>query len=84
MLILFCPAFKSPAQGAATSVWCATSPQLAGKGGVYCEDCDIAMLVPADSPAWTGVRPHAVDAATAGRLWALSETLTGVRYPEVR
>ncbi len=77
------PAFKSPAQGAATSVWCATSPQLAGKGGVYCEDCDIAMLVPADSPAWTGVRPHAVDADTAGRLWALSETLTGVRYPEV-
>lgn len=27
---------KSPAQGAATSVWCAASPQLDGHGGVYC------------------------------------------------
>ena len=78
------PVFKSPSQGAATSVWCATSPQLDGQGGVYCEDCDIAMLVPADSPAWTGVRPHAVDPDTASRLWALSEELTGVRCLEVR
>src|SRR5690606_24104443 len=31
--------FKTPEQGAATSVWCATSLQLQGKGGVYCEDC---------------------------------------------
>src|SRR5262249_42049501 len=30
--------FKTPEQGAATSVWCATSPQLEGKGGVYCLD----------------------------------------------
>ena len=34
--------FKSTEAGAATSVWCATSPMLDGKGGVYCEDCDIA------------------------------------------
>ena len=26
----------------------ATSPQLDGMGGVYCEDCDVAELVPAD------------------------------------
>jgi len=37
---------KSVAQGAATTVWCATSPQLDGMGGVYCENCDIAPLVP--------------------------------------
>ena len=34
--------FKTAEQGAATSVWCATSPQLDGMGGVYCEDVDIA------------------------------------------
>ena len=34
--------FTTPEQGAATSVWTATSPQLNGVGGVYCEDCDIA------------------------------------------
>ena len=35
-------------QGAATQVWAATSPQLDGMGGVYCEDCDIAEPMPAD------------------------------------
>src|SRR5436305_6966128 len=38
--------FKTPEQGAATQVWAATSPQLVRMGGVYCEDCDIAELVP--------------------------------------
>src|SRR5262245_33629820 len=36
---------KTAEQGASTSVWCSTSPQLAGKGGVYCEDTDIARAV---------------------------------------
>jgi NAD(P)-dependent dehydrogenase (short-subunit alcohol dehydrogenase family) len=40
---------KNVEQGAATTVWCAVSPQLNNKGGVYCEDCDIAAMVPADS-----------------------------------
>src|SRR5262249_26485693 len=40
---------KNAEQGAATSVWCATSPQLDGMGGVYCEDVDIAESVPADA-----------------------------------
>jgi len=35
---------KTVEQGAATSVWCATSPQLNGMGGAYCENCDIAPL----------------------------------------
>lgn len=30
---------------AATSVWCAPSSRLEGKGGVYCMDCDIAEAV---------------------------------------
>ncbi len=33
--------FKNIAQGAATSVWAATTPLLEGKGGLYCEDCHI-------------------------------------------
>ena len=41
---------KTIQQGAATTIWCALSEQLAGKGGVYCEDCDISDLVPDDAP----------------------------------
>ncbi|MBI1187949.1 MAG: SDR family NAD(P)-dependent oxidoreductase [Alphaproteobacteria bacterium] len=72
--------FKTPEQGAATSVWCAVSPQLQGQGGVYCEDCDIAEAVPADAQTWAGVRPWAIDPDTADRLWTLSERMTGVRF----
>jgi NAD(P)-dependent dehydrogenase (short-subunit alcohol dehydrogenase family) len=72
--------FKSIEQGAATAVWCATSSQLDGMGGVYCEDVDIATSVPADDPGQAGVRPWAVDPALAERLWQLSETLTGVPF----
>jgi NAD(P)-dependent dehydrogenase (short-subunit alcohol dehydrogenase family) len=70
--------FKTIEQGAATTVWAAVSPQLNGKGGVYCEDCDIAALVPADSKLDSGVRPWAVDKAAAEALWILSEKLTSV------
>jgi hypothetical protein len=70
---------KSPEQGAATSVWCATSPQLRDLGGVYCEDCDIAIPVPAGSDAPNGVRPWAIDPAAAERLWSMSEAWTGVQ-----
>ncbi|MEU8362403.1 SDR family NAD(P)-dependent oxidoreductase [Nonomuraea sp. NPDC048882] len=68
---------KTPEQGAATQVWAATSPQLDGMGGVYCEDCDIAE--PTTEPdAPSGVRPYATDPGQAARLWALSAELTGV------
>ena len=68
--------FKSPEQGAATQVWAATSPQLDGLGGLYCQDCDIAPLAEGDASA--GVRGHAVDPEQAARLWKLSAELTGV------
>jgi NAD(P)-dependent dehydrogenase (short-subunit alcohol dehydrogenase family) len=72
--------FKTPEQGAATSCWAATSPSLAGMGGVYCEDCDIAAPTEAGSPTerLRGVDPHAVDPDAADRLWHLSAQLTGV------
>lgn len=72
--------FKSPEQGAATSAWVATSPQLNGKGGVYCEDCDIALVADPDTEEGQarGVNPYAIDPEQASRLWALSAELTGV------
>lgn len=75
------PAFplKTVAQGAATAVWCATSPMLEHKGGVYCEDCDIAEVIPGDGTTPTGVAPWACAPDAADRLWALSGTLTGTR-----
>jgi NAD(P)-dependent dehydrogenase (short-subunit alcohol dehydrogenase family) len=72
--------FKTPEQGAATSVWAATSTQLAGMGGVYCEDCDIAArTVPGAANARIGgVDAHAVDPDAAARLWRLSAELTEI------
>jgi len=70
--------FKTIEQGAATSVWCATSPRLAGMGGVYCLDVDIAEVLPSDAATGPGVQPRAIDPKNAERLWTLSEELTGV------
>jgi NAD(P)-dependent dehydrogenase (short-subunit alcohol dehydrogenase family) len=72
--------FKSLAQGAATTMWCSLSPQLSGKGGVYCEDCDVAEVVPNDSPSFSGVRHWAADQPMAKALWDLSEQLTGLKW----
>ncbi|MEV6482968.1 SDR family NAD(P)-dependent oxidoreductase [Streptomyces sp. NPDC051576] len=69
--------FKTPEQGAATEVWAATSPQLAGMGGVYLEDCDIAEPA-VDGDQRAGVKAWATDPEQAARLWKLSADLTGV------
>jgi NAD(P)-dependent dehydrogenase (short-subunit alcohol dehydrogenase family) len=74
------PAFKSVEEGAATSVWTATSPLLAGQGGVYCEDCDIAALWQEGMPMHSGVHAHAIDPGAAAQLWVVSEAMTGVRF----
>lgn len=67
--------FKTPEQGASTTVWAATSPQLEGRGGVYCEDCDIAQLATEDSLPFMHVRPWACDDEKAERLWEMSEQM---------
>lgn len=72
--------FKTIEQGAATTVWCATSRQLDGKGGVYCENCDIAEALPADTKELRGVMPWAIDPEAAERLWTLSEKLLGISF----
>lgn len=73
-------AFKTIQQGAATIVWCAVSKDLDGTGGVYCEDCDIAQAVTADSESHFGVWPWAVDPEQAERCWQMSEKMVGVRF----
>ena len=70
---------KTVPQGAATTVWCATSPLLNGIGGVYCEDADIATLSPGQEMS-AGVKPYSLDAADAKRLWRLTESLTGIPF----
>jgi NAD(P)-dependent dehydrogenase (short-subunit alcohol dehydrogenase family) len=72
--------FKTSEQGAATATWAATSPQLEGMGGVYCENCDIAEVTVPGSPTAeeSGVNAYAVDPENAARLWAVSAALTGV------
>jgi NAD(P)-dependent dehydrogenase (short-subunit alcohol dehydrogenase family) len=71
--------YKTHEQGAATSVWCATSPQLTSMGGVYCQDADIAPILEPGAPGNVGVRPYAIDRKAAARLWTLSEELTGAK-----
>ena len=68
--------FKSTAQGCTTTLWAATSEMLDGKGGLYCEDCDVADLADEDTPRYFGVARWAVDPALAIKLWELSESAT--------
>jgi NAD(P)-dependent dehydrogenase (short-subunit alcohol dehydrogenase family) len=71
--------WKTVEQGAATQVWAATAPELAGRGALYLEDCHVAGPSPdLDAPA--GYAPWAYDAAAATRLWSLSESMVGARF----
>lgn len=84
---------KNLSQGAATTVWCATSPQLDTFGGVYCENTEVAKIDAvgdenheqfaermADIDKLTGVTPYALDESNAKRLWEISEVMTGVKF----
>jgi NAD(P)-dependent dehydrogenase (short-subunit alcohol dehydrogenase family) len=77
---------KTISQGASTQVWCATSSQLNGLGGVYCENCDVAAIeAELDTSSaienrlgQSGVMPYAIDPLAARRLWAISEEMIGL------
>lgn len=71
---------KTIPQGAATTVWCATSPLLSQMGGVYCEDADVATLV-TDGPGTKGVELYSLTKENAKRLWAWTEATTGLYFP---
>ncbi|MDN3351479.1 SDR family NAD(P)-dependent oxidoreductase [Actinomadura sp. DC4] len=68
------PQWKTPEQGAATSVLAAASPLLDGVGGRYFEDCNEAEL---NQPGTRrGVAAYALDPEQAERLWQVTaETL---------
>jgi hypothetical protein len=79
---------KTSPQGASTTVWTATSPQLNGTGGLYCENTEVAIVDRTTNDFKElnslvlpgGVMPYAIDPVNATRLWDISEQLTGVKF----
>ncbi|MEE9432710.1 MAG: oxidoreductase [Sphingorhabdus sp.] len=72
------PMMKNVEQGAATSCYAATAPELKGQGGVYLEDCHVANMD--DSDPSGGVRSYAIDPENAEKLWAVSEEMVGQKF----
>ena len=70
---------KSVPAGAATQVYAATAPELAGEGGAYLADCTICPVSDADQPG-NVVRSYAIDPENADRLWTISEQLVGETF----
>ncbi len=60
---------KTREQGAATSVFLATSPLVEGIGGRYFVDCNEAETVSHRQTDYSGVAPYAFDPNNADRLW---------------
>jgi NAD(P)-dependent dehydrogenase (short-subunit alcohol dehydrogenase family) len=71
---------KTIEQGAASTVWAATSADLEGKGGSYIQDCSVA--VPGEA-AGSAVMAYALDPEAAQRLWTISEEMVGQTFPPV-
>lgn len=68
--------WKSPPQGAATSVLLAASPLVQGVTGHYFEDCQEAELNVPGQPS--GVAAYALDPESASRLWQISVEAMGL------
>jgi NAD(P)-dependent dehydrogenase (short-subunit alcohol dehydrogenase family) len=71
--------WKTPQQGAATSVWAGFVAGGDDVGGRYCEDCAVAPVID-DPGASPGVMRYALDSDSAGALWARSEELIGQTF----
>jgi NAD(P)-dependent dehydrogenase (short-subunit alcohol dehydrogenase family) len=69
--------WRSPEQCAATSTWLASSPELAGVGGRYFEECQEALPWCEDEPM-SGVRPYAISQENAKKLWEFAAVMVGV------
>lgn len=70
---------KTIQQGAATTVWAATSPLLQNLGGIYCEDVEVAEINSGQAFSG-GVKLYSLDETNAKRLWKLSEEMTGIPF----
>jgi NAD(P)-dependent dehydrogenase (short-subunit alcohol dehydrogenase family) len=71
-------AFKTTTQGATTTLWAATNPMLKDIGGVFCEDCDVAVLkteVEDSMKRYRGVADWAIDSDEATKLWEATESM---------
>jgi NAD(P)-dependent dehydrogenase (short-subunit alcohol dehydrogenase family) len=67
---------QAPAEGALPSLFAATAPGV--RGGDYFGPSRAFGMLGAPGPARSSPRAH--DAASARRLWEISEQLTGVRF----
>jgi NAD(P)-dependent dehydrogenase (short-subunit alcohol dehydrogenase family) len=63
------PGWKTPQQGAATTVLLAASPHLQGVSGRYFEDSNEAVVVTGAGDGMSGVASYALDPNDADRLW---------------
>lgn len=75
------PMVKTLEQGAATSVWAATAPELEGRGGLVLEDCAEALPVGPDTHPWSGFDPGVADPQAARQLWERSLDLVARLFP---
>ncbi|WP_425230013.1 SDR family NAD(P)-dependent oxidoreductase [Sphingomonas sp.] len=71
--------YKTVEQGAATTLWAATAPELAGRSA-YLEDCSIAQPA-AVRDTLHGTMPWVTDRAAGEALWAKAEQLAGRPLP---
>jgi NAD(P)-dependent dehydrogenase (short-subunit alcohol dehydrogenase family) len=72
--------WKTPQQGAATTLVAAVAPEFAHTGGHYLDDCREAHTVPDDADLFSnshGVKQWALDPEAARRLWEISLELGG-------
>ena len=70
---------KTIPQGAATTIWAATSPLLNNIGGLYCEDVDVAEINHGQTFS-AGVKTYSLDETNTKKLWALSQKLIGITF----
>ncbi len=71
----FLPSFKTPEQGAATTVWASVAAELEGIGGLYLEDCHQGVPYNPEISTLTGYMPYALNADHAEQLWTIAEKL---------
>jgi NAD(P)-dependent dehydrogenase (short-subunit alcohol dehydrogenase family) len=66
------PAMKTVEQGAATTIWAATAPELESRGGLVLEDCALALPVGPETHPWTGFDASVTEELAAYMLWERS------------
>jgi NAD(P)-dependent dehydrogenase (short-subunit alcohol dehydrogenase family) len=73
---------KTPAQGAATTVWAGVVAGADEIGGQFCEDCQVSPINDRAERLGNvvGVRSYAIDPARARALWSRSEEWVGERF----